>query len=703
MTYSRMISGSLFFFNARGTLLEKSLEGMYRTLLYQLLVQCPGLEKAFQKRPWNHMTWPVELLEDHLRDCVLQLGARKLTSHIDALDECEESDVRGPVEFFEDLGSMAVSAGVQMHVCFASRHYPHISISRCVDLVLDNLKGHRDDICVYVWKNLKVPEPTLRNRLAKEITARAHEVFLWVVLVVRVLNKENDRGNGHNLRAQLDVLPSSLHDLFDNAIVERGADDSQYLMPTLLWILFSARRLSLWELYDAIMCTRSSTSDAAVVDRGPDFCQIEKFVLNTSKGLAEITPCNPYPLVQFIHETVRGYLLSSGIGRLESSFCNNPIGNSHDFLKMRCVEYVSLAAPIIQRRKELLSCDSNDNEGFEDYVHQTFPFARHALAGLVTHAESAQAHGISQVSFLEAFPRDAWIKLASLIRREVGVVYYPSTTTTYILALCSAPLLLQEELNRAEDGSKRRSRMDKGAIVPVRLRPTLRPFQGLSGTPLQAAIITGSSRNVKILLEHGSDANATIGERYGTVLGLADQSGWDLEIVGLLLQHGADVNARQGDGLTVLQSAAGQGNLGAVRLLLERGAEVDTEGELFGTALQAASGTGGLEIVRCLVEHGADVNARGGKFRVGTAPQIARRHEYQEMIGYLLEHGARDDDNETEVATSRTIHDVPANSEEQLLESLPTSAKSMLTRVRVEQRDTLLRRIREWREYKALQ
>jgi hypothetical protein len=121
-----------FFFNAKGTLLERSVEGMFRSLLHQLLDQCPGLDRTIKQRRRGESNWPVELLEEHFRDCVLLLSGRDLTCHIDALDECEESDVRAMIEFFEDLGCKAVTSHVRLRVCFASRHFPYISMSKCV-------------------------------------------------------------------------------------------------------------------------------------------------------------------------------------------------------------------------------------------------------------------------------------------------------------------------------------------------------------------------------------------------------------------------------------------------------------------------------------------------------------------------------------------------------------------------------------------
>jgi hypothetical protein len=650
-----------FFFNAKGTLLEKSVEGMYRTLLYQLLIQCPELEKLFHKRSWNHTTWPVGTLEEHFRDCVLQLGARKLTCHVDALDECEESDVRGLIEFFEDLGSMAVSAGVQMHICFASRHYPRISISRCVDLVLDSRKGHQEDIATYVRNNLKVSECALRVQFAEDIRRRARDVFLWVVLVVRLLNKESDQGNSHHLRAQLDTIPRGLHDLFENAILERGTDDSRYFLPIMLWMLFATRPLSSPELYHAVLYARNDIAGAVVLGHTPDPSHIERFILNTSKGLVEITASkkgfvtDTISQVHFVHETVREYLLNGGISRLESSFCNNPIGMSHDFLKSRCADYMSFTASSIQQVEKLMCCEVNTLERRQVLTNNMFPFLRYTAGvagnyvksgGAVSHAELAQAHGVSQVSFLETFPLDLVIKLSNLAIGADNEEYYPSATKPYIFALLNAPRLLQLELDRFDGGGEHRSRVDAGAVSTAGRGNELNSVQGIHGLPLHAAISKNNFSNVKLLLEHGS------GENYlGLGLKIAAEKNCDLEIVELLFQYGAGVTSRFAREALHL-AAARRSKVGMVRLLLEHGADVNAQGEEYGP-LQTACYAGNLEVVKYLVEHGANVNAKGVKGGYGTALQAARSHTLfsgkQEIVHYLLGHGAEDENDNSEI------------------------------------------------------
>jgi hypothetical protein len=540
-----------------------------------------------------------------------------------------------------------------MHVCFASRHYPRISISRCVHLVLDKLKGHQEDIENYVRNNLKVSELALRDQFAEDIRVRARDVFLWVVLVVRLLNQESDQGNSHNLQAHLDAIPSGLHDLFEDAIIERGADGSRYLLPILLWVLFATRPLSPWELYHAVLYARGDLDGAVIPDHVPDPSQVERFILSTSKGLAEISEIRgpleqqSQPRVQLIHETVREYLQSSGISRLENSFCNNPKGLSHEFLKSRCADYMSFAASFIQQFEVSTTSDFDTRKCRYDYISDRFFFLDYAIWYLVNHAELAQAHGVSQVSFLETFPLDLVIKLSNLATYTDTIprIYYPSTTKTYIFAFLEAPGLLQLDLDRLKGGGEHRSRVDAGVMSTTDIGDVLNSLQGDQGTPLHVAIYTRSFRTIKLLLEHGSDVNVT-GGIIGTPLETAVMYGCDLNIVELLFQYGADVTVRSG-GETALYFAAGHATLDIVRLFLKHCADINAQDGRKGSALQRACSRGSLRVVKCLVEHGANVNAKGVKDGYGTALQAARNRRRQKIVDYLLRHGARDDDGET--------------------------------------------------------
>lgn len=394
-----------FFFNARGARIENSVEGMYRSLLHQLLKRCPRLEQVCGRgKREKHQSWPIALLQEYFRNAVLHLGSERLTCYVDALDECDENDIRDMIEFFEDLGSNAASAGTHFRTCLSSRHYPRISITKCVHLVLDSLEGHHNDMVSYVESTLKV-SASLRDDLSKEIGKRAHGVFLWVVLAVRILNKECDRGNGQSVSRKLDEIPAGVHALFEDAILERGKDDTKYLKPTLVWTLLSRRPLHPLELYHAVL-TADGTKTATIhlsESAPPDSDGTKSFILNASKGLVSVSAAkqDTAARVQFIHELVREYLLCTGIGRLDSALCSKPIGLAHDLLKHQCQEYIEQALKVLQPPEHLLAHPrSPDVKSFRTHARTSFPLLVYAWESLVHHAELAQTHGVLQDSFV---------------------------------------------------------------------------------------------------------------------------------------------------------------------------------------------------------------------------------------------------------------------------------------------------------------
>lgn len=125
-----------FFFNARGSDLEKSTLGLYRSLLFGLLSSDPSLLETLNhcsrsqylsilSGGWERMHEP--LLQE-LCEHAFDLAARKkrLYCYVDALDECPENQIRDMVRYFEDL--MIEEKSHNIRICFSSRHYPRISI-----------------------------------------------------------------------------------------------------------------------------------------------------------------------------------------------------------------------------------------------------------------------------------------------------------------------------------------------------------------------------------------------------------------------------------------------------------------------------------------------------------------------------------------------------------------------------------------------
>ena len=123
----------------------------------------------------------------------------------------------------------------------------------------------------------------------------------------------------------------------------------------------------------------------------------------------------------------------------------------------------------------------------------------------------------------------------------------------------------------------------------------------------------GGLRVAELLLECGARVN-TRREANFTPLHVACHFG-KLEIVRLLLNHGADANAETVEGLKLLHQVSfgpyecQEDGVRIAELLLKHGAEVDTRDYDYATPLHLAFCHGKLEIVRLFLDHGAEVNA----------------------------------------------------------------------------------------------
>ncbi|KAH6681327.1 ankyrin repeat-containing domain protein [Halenospora varia] len=135
--------------------------------------------------------------------------------------------------------------------------------------------------------------------------------------------------------------------------------------------------------------------------------------------------------------------------------------------------------------------------------------------------------------------------------------------------------------------------------------PTLNPQHSLRRThdrPLIFAIKSWRESIVKLMLEHGADANWYGSEE--TALMVAVGLG-KLRIVRLLVEHGADLNEGSPPPIVI---AVQRENMKVFKYLLEQGAVLDGP-ETGGWAMAFAKNYGLESMVQCLVQEGVDKNA----------------------------------------------------------------------------------------------
>ena len=480
-----------FFFNARGDEMEKTLSGLYRHLLHQILFSVSRLKYAMADdvNETASQGWQLQSLKDLLRRAVLDLQSERFICFIDALDETSEDEIRELIDFFEDLGNEVVAKNIRFRVCFSSRHYPNVNLEKCQYLNLDTKREHENDIALYIQSKLKPQGGGISDNLPALVQQKAQGVFLWVVLVIQILKKDYDRGDIHKAHSRLESIPPGLHSLFYDMIHRNveDPDDNKYLLSLLLWIAFARRPLTLQELYYAVRSEDPHLDISQLcLGNGVDLGTMKLFILNCSKGLAELTTTRRRRLtVQFIHESVRDFLNKTGFDILTPGRGVPLLGFAHNNLKQCCLRWVSnkLFSPLRMRTFPWLTSDNA-------------PLMPYSLSNMIEHAEQACRNGIPQEDFVERFPIEAWVILAQCTRYMPWGPSTPPTSLTEILTYHHATALLAIELER--------------------IGPRLLSCQ--YETALRFAMSQRDITTFRLLLYKASPSHSSVGEQAKTVL-----------------------------------------------------------------------------------------------------------------------------------------------------------------------------------------
>ena len=524
------------FFHTRGTSLEKTFLGMLRSLSYQLLDQDPLLFERFipmirnkQKsqnperrvESQNPLEWREEELREYLLSEIKTCQSKPLLLLIDALDECNQGDVVQVILFLESLSRNAINADVALNICLSSRHYPNVSMERSIQLVVEARAEHGQDINVYVRDVLRVSD----ERIKIFILEKASGLFMWVILVVTILNQAYDKDKVEAMYQMLHELPYDLEELFHTLLSEDSPDKRETVF-LLQCVLFSRRALSPEELYFAVMA-RINPQNVGAWDRSKVTREdIQRRITASSRGLIEIRSKGRDSIVQFIHESVNDFLLRNRrLETLDPRLELNVIGQSHDYLRACCMSYLMMSE---------LPLAKEDSQAKE--LSFNYPFLEYASTYVLDHAEEAQGRGIMQKEFVHC---------------------------------------LQQQNEKFE-----RLRHFHNAFEKI---PDLGCGKGV--TPLYTFSFHGYHELVKVILsEEQIDINVQ-GGGYGNALQAASAEG-KKEVVALLLGNGADVNAQGGAYGNPLQAALAEGKNNVVDMLLENGADANAHGGLGSSALQ---------------------------------------------------------------------------------------------------------------------
>ncbi|QIX02480.1 hypothetical protein AMS68_007997 [Peltaster fructicola] len=436
-----------FYFTARGEQLEKTFAGMYRSLLVQLLDAVPELQHVLDSIKYSRAL-DIPQLQSALTAGIQKLQ-RPVYFFIDAIDECHDKDIQEMIDYFENLqdGLTGIS------VCFASRHYPVYEIPTRLQLVLEDTAEHTADLDHFVKTNLRLGKatPKRREEIQTEIVAKANGVFLWTVLVVKILQKEVSAGRLHAVQGRLRDIPAGLKELFQD-ILRRDQDNMDEFILCLRWILYAKRPLKLPEFYFAMMAGLPSQDLEWVPDELTED-QMHSFLLTSSKGFAECTR-GKKPTTQFIHESVRDFLIKDNGFDLVCGESVEPLEcYAHEQLKQCCSKGLSFDIPPypLENNKPSLLLSEKERQS----LMTRHPFAEYATTHILYHADRA-AVSLSQRQFLASeFELSHWTTKSNALQRFKVNVYNQIPSFSYLCAERDLATLMPRPCNALSQEEQR--------------------------------------------------------------------------------------------------------------------------------------------------------------------------------------------------------------------------------------------------------
>lgn len=265
-----------FFFYARGTSVQKSLIGLLRSILIQILECFPSLMSIASPKHWVTVSNQSSLREDlptwspgDLRQALKRLlGQTDVSGNIclfiDGLDEYE-GDHEDLVVFLEDLISSSYGQRLKLKACIASRpllifeHHFNTHQGLCMhDLTAGDIRAYVTS-ALETSEGLKHLQKTHKaevRKLVDDLVNKANGIFLWMRLAVKSMRQGLQDGDRvSELQVRITEIPPDLYDFYKAILC--GIKSRQY-------------RLQAWEMLHIVLVHPDiNLLEFAFADEGP--------------------------------------------------------------------------------------------------------------------------------------------------------------------------------------------------------------------------------------------------------------------------------------------------------------------------------------------------------------------------------------------------------------------------------------------------
>lgn len=325
-----------FYFWYTGSELQKSQEGLLRSILHDIFTKCPDLLPKVVPHRWNSPdsfhrapdTWSrVEMSQVLRKIAALDDLGCKLCLFLDGLDEFS-GDHRALIA---DLRALCTNKSIK--ICVSSRPWNVFSSAfTTLDTVLHLEELTADDIYQYASGHLAPTDSrSLRpevDDLISEIVLKSQGVFFWVFLVTRSLQDGLYEGDSIKiLRRRLSEIPSDLEEFFESLLTRLDkiykSETSQVLK--LATVLLGQPLISMDNWLDFWLLRELDFSDrnfaAKMEARFYKDSQIARMKQDTARFINTtcrdfLSVCRGEETVEFLHRSAHEFLSSGKIRRL---------------------------------------------------------------------------------------------------------------------------------------------------------------------------------------------------------------------------------------------------------------------------------------------------------------------------------------------------------------------------------------------------
>lgn len=333
---------SYYAWNA-GYSMQKTWEGLKKTVLFQALDQNPALIPKLAPRRWalvkifhdpyDFPPWQSREIDESFSALLAECGKTlKIILFIDGLDEFDVP----PSELVTEIRTLTSNCHGGLKCCVASRPWTEFDDAFSEGPMVQMHLLTQDDMTMFVqnqfsqnkgYVELQHLHPRESAQLTENIVSKALGVFLWVSLVTETLLRLLTEGDSIvELQQSLEILPSDLSSLYDaiwTSVPGRLRSDAS----AMIQLVRTAYRPMQWLLMWLADESRSGSMDTCSMSADVKFHarrNLKRRLATRTRGLLEIG-ADLEGLVDFSHRTARDWSRQPGVWE---SICSS---HQHDF------------------------------------------------------------------------------------------------------------------------------------------------------------------------------------------------------------------------------------------------------------------------------------------------------------------------------------------------------------------------------------